>query len=201
MKRPGALAALAVAGALAAGALAGCGVPLDSGPHRLAAGDLPLGLSAASTTTTEGPRSPRAAAVIQVYLVAHDRLVARSRVIPSPTTASEAVVSLLAGPTVPETLFGVRSAIPAGTSLLGVHLLRGGHAVVDLSADFAQTGGADQILAIAQVVYTVTSLPDVVAISFELAGQPVEVPTAAGTLVSTPVGPLDYSSLLAPGSS
>jgi spore germination protein GerM len=136
-----------------------------------------------------------------VYLVAHDRLIARSRVVPSPATASEALGLLLSGPTVPEAAFGVRSAIPAGTSLLGVHLAKGGKAVVDLSTDFAQTGGADQILAIAQVVYTLTSLPDVVGVSFELAGQPVDVPTADGTLVSGPVGSQDFSALVAPGSS
>jgi spore germination protein GerM len=201
--RPVALAALGVSAVLAGGALAGCGVPLDAGPHRLAAGDLPLGLTAAPTTTTTGagPPSPRAAAVIQVYLVAHDRLIARSRVVPSPATASEALGLLLDGATVPEAAFGVRSAIPAGTSLLGVHQIRGGRATVDLSTDFAQTGGADQILAIAQVVYTLTSLPDVVGVSFELAGQPVDVPTADGTLVSGPVGSQDFAALVAPGSS
>lgn len=197
--RPVALLAL---GALTAGGagLAGCGVPLDAGPHRLASGDVPLGLSAPTTTTTQaGPRSPRAVAVIQVYFVAHDRLIARSRLIPSPAAAGEALGSLLAGPTLPEAAIGIRSAIAAGTALLAVHEARGGRATIDLSTQFAQTGGPDQILAIAQVVYTATSLPEVTSVSFELADQPVEVPTANGTLVSGPVGRADFAALLPSG--
>ena len=189
------LATLALAGA----ALTGCGVPMDAGPHRLAAGDLPLGLLGPATTTTQaGPRSPRAVAVVQVYLVAHDRLVARSRLIPSPATAGDALGSLLVGPTLPEAAAGIRSAIPGGTTLLSVHEARGGRATIDLSSEFAQTGGPDQILAIAQVVYTATTLPGVSTVSFELADQPVEVPTANGALVSGPVGPADFSALLSP---
>ena len=190
---------MALAVAVSGATLAACGVPLDAGPHRLASGDLPLGLAAPTSTTTQaGPRSPRAVAVIQVYLVAHDQLVARSRLIPSPASAAGALGSLLAGPTLPEAATGIRSAIPGGTTLVGIRAVKGGRATIDLSTQFAQTGGPDQILAIAQVVYTATTLPGISEVSFELADQPVEVPTADGTLVSGPVARADFAALLSP---
>lgn len=193
------LGALVAAGA----ALGACGVPVDSGPHRLAAGELPLGLTAPSTTTTTqaGPRTPRAVAVVQVYLVARDLLVPRSRVIPSPATPAAQLGALMAGPLPAEAAAGLRSAIPAGTSVLDVHLERGGRLLIDVSGVFAQTGGPDQILAIAQVVYTATALPDVAEVSFELAGQPVEVPTEDGTLVVGPVSRANFAALVAPSDS
>lgn len=190
-----------LAAAVAAGAvLAGCGVPVDSGPHRLAAGELPLGLTAPSTTTTTqaGPRSPRAVAVVQVYLVARDRLVARSRVIPSPATPEALLGALMGGPTAAEAAAGLRSAIPTGTGVLDVHLERGGRVLIDVSAQFAQTGGPDQILAVAQIVYTATTLPEVAEVSFELSDQPVEVPTEDGTLVAEPVSRANFAALVAP---
>ena len=191
--------ALTLLAGVVALALAACGVPIDSGPHRLAAGDVPLGLAAPSTTTTQaGPRSPRAVAVIQAYLVFQDRLVARSRVIPSPANPMAALGALLAGPTALEAGAGLRSAIPAGAVVLDVHEDKSGRATIDMSTEVAQTGGPDQILAIAQVVYTATALPGVTSVSFELAGQPVEVPRADGTLMSGPVGRGDFAALLSP---
>ena len=118
--------------------------------------------------------------------------------IPSPATVAAAVGSLLAGPTTAEADAGIRSTIPSGTLLLDVHTT-GKTATVDLSSNFAGSGGPDQILAIAQVTDTVTSIPGVDNVVYELAGSPVDVPKANGTLVSGPVGGADYAALLAPG--
>jgi spore germination protein GerM len=48
---------------------------------------------------------------------------------------------------------------------------------------------------VAQLVYTATNIPGVVGVTFELSGQPVQVPAGNGQLVpaSTPVGKADYA--------
>jgi len=53
--------------------------------------------------------------------------------------------------------------------------------------------GPDQTFAIAQVVYTATQQPGVTGVSFEIAGQGIQVPTASGVQVSRPVGRADYA--------
>lgn len=201
LRRP--LMRAACAASLAGGAalaLAACGVPTDAGPHRLAAADLPLALAATTSTTQAGARTPGPVALIQVYFVAGDRLVARSRLVSSPRDVTHSLGSLLAGPTAAEAASGIRTAISGGTTILGVRAVRN-TAVIDLSPNFANTGGPDQILALAQVVYTATALPGVQAVSFELDDQPVAVPAANGTLLTTPVTRADYASLLAAGQS
>lgn len=180
--------------------LAGCGVNSDNAPHRLATADLPLGLVATTSTTQAGPRTPGPVALIQVYFVSGDQLVARSRLVPSPRQLGTALGSLLAGPTAAEAAAGIRTAIRQGTSILDVHTLRG-RAVINLSPQFADTGGPDQILALAQVVYTATSLPSIGSVTFELAGAPVAVPGSNGVLISGPVSRANYAALLAPGES
>ena len=179
---------------------AACGVPVQSRPVALASGQLPAGLtSASSTTTLAGSSVP--VSLIQVYFVAGDRMVARSRLVPSPGSLPEAVADLLAGPTPAESIAGIRTSIDPGTELLGERINKD-RVVLDLSSAFTNTGGPDQILAIAQLVYTATGVPGLDAVSFELQGSPVAVPLADGTLVTAPVNRADYAGLVAlsPGS-
>ena len=191
--------ALAISAAVAALALAGaaCGVPVQTRPVALSASQLPAGLTAASTTTTlHGSSTP--VSLVQVYFVAGDRLVARSRLVPSPGSLPEALADLLAGPTPAESSAGIRTSINPSTELISERVVRN-RVVVDLSQTFADTGGPDQILAIAQFVYTVTGVQTGVnAVSFELGDSPVAVPTANGTLLPGPVDRADYSSLFTP---
>ena len=187
-------------GLLVAACAAACGVPVQSKPVALASGQLPAGLTSASTTTTvAGSSEP--VSLIQVYFVTGDRLVARSRLVPSPGSLPEAVADLLAGPTGTESSAGIRTSIDPGTELLSERVNKD-RVVLDLSSAFANTGGPDQILAIAQLVYTVTGVPGLDAVSFQLQGSPVAVPLADGTLVTAPVKRGDYASLVAspPGS-
>lgn len=187
---------LTALGLAAAVGLGGCGVPVQTRPVALSASLVPRGLAAAATTTTiRGSSTP--VSIIQVYFVVRDRLIARSRLVPSPGTLPEALGALLAGPTPAESTAGIRTTISAGTELITERVTRG-RALVDLSPTFTDTGGPDQILAIAQLVYTVTGLdrPPISSVSFELGSDPVAVPIANGTLVSGPVSRTDYASLV-----
>lgn len=177
-------------------ALTACGVPIQSRPVALSASQIPSGLTAAPTTTTL-PGSTTPVSIVQIYFVAGDRLVARSRLVPSPGTLTERLAALLAGPTLSESAAGMRTAINPDTVLLDDKTVKD-RATIDLSDSFTDTGGPDQILAIAQFVYTATSTgPEGTdSVSFEVGGNPVAVPVADGTLVSGPVTQADYEILL-----
>ncbi|MGH2760052.1 MAG: GerMN domain-containing protein [Actinomycetota bacterium] len=90
------------------------------------------------------------------------------------STADFAVRRLLEGPTSPESR-RLRTAISGGTELLGVSVRRG-VADVNLTAQFeAAAGELVQLLRVAQVVWTLTELPEVDAVRFRIHGarQPV----------------------------
>ena len=90
-------------------------------------------------------------------------------------TVEIAMRLLLTGPNPEEASAGYRSAIQAGTELIGVSVNRG-IADVNLSAEFetviSQIGHA---MRLAQVVWTLTELPDVDAVSFRIHGVPQPV--------------------------
>jgi spore germination protein GerM len=176
-------------------ALAACGVPTQDNPVAIAKGDLPQGLLSPSTTSTTlgGPRT--AGASIDVYFVSSDHLVAVTRGIPRPPSLDNALGSLLAGPSLTESAQGIRSAISQDTAVLATRVDKG-VAVIDLSAAFADIGGIDQILAVGQLVFTATGLPDVASVSFQLNDRPVAVPSADGSLVAGPVTRAAYAPLL-----
>jgi spore germination protein GerM len=179
---------------------AGCGVPVQSRPVSLSASQLPAGVTKGSTTTTlRGSTVP--VSLVQVYFVAGDRLVARSRLVPSPGSLPEALADLLAGPTPGESASGIRTSIDPATELISQRVVRN-RIILNLSSTFAGTGGPDQILAVAQFVYTATDIETGVdQVSFELGDSPVAVPTADGTLVAGPVARTDYAALFLPSGS
>jgi hypothetical protein len=165
----------------------GCGVPVDNGPTVLSKRDVPFGLlapSAASTTTT-GPAPAPVAVTVQIYLLTPaGKLTAVSRDVPVPAPLSAILGALVDGPTNSEATAGLQSTIPAQTDVLGA-TVSGGVATVDLGGTFGQLVGQAQIEAVAQIVFTATAVAGVTGVSFELAGQPVSVPTATGVDVPT----------------
>jgi spore germination protein GerM len=86
-------------------------------------------------------------------------------------TAEFAMRQLLMGPTSEEQQ-AFRTAIPPGTELLGVSVERG-VADLNLSAQF-EAAGAEllHLLRVAQVVWTLTELPDVDSVRFRIHGAP-----------------------------
>ena len=91
----------------------------------------------------------------------------------------------------------MRSALPttAGVSATSV---AGSLAHVDLAAAFVSTGTIEQVLAVAQIVYTVTALEGIDAVAFTLAGRPVEVPIGNGTLKDGALSRGDFSGVAQP---
>ena len=168
--------------------LTGCGVPSDRSPSAIPRRAIPFGLlapSTKSTTTTSAP-SP-VAATVQIYLVGpNGHLVKVAREVPaSQASLDTALDALVKGPTNEEAAAGLQSDVPARTVVLGASIGVGGVATVNLGGTFGQLVGQAQILAVAQIVFTATGVAGVTGVTFELLGQPVNVPVANGAQVTT----------------
>lgn len=166
--------------------LPGCGIPADRHPVAVPGGVVRPALG--PTTTTPAPSTQAT-----IFFVQAERVVPVTR----STTRSDlqAVLQvLLSGPTETELAGGLRTAISTQSNIASVSA-DGNTAVVDLTATFVEVGGAEQILALAQLVLTATATPGITNVRFQLEGQGVEVPRADGTLSSGPLTASDYASL------
>ena len=112
-----------------------------------------------------------------------------------PATVARAIQALLRGPTGDEA-GDLSTAITSDTKLLHVDGPVDGLVTIDLSSELLDITGRQQILALAQVVFTVTSLPNVDRVLFEIDGERREVPNGDGTLTSSPLGRLSYRGLV-----
>lgn len=188
----GRLVALAAA---AAAVLGGCGVPSSGGLQRIDPSTVPFGLLA---TAPPGSAEPRLRGpTTKVYLVRNERLATTARHVVGEAKAAEALRDLFVGPTTQETARGLTSDVPAQTRLISLDL-NGPVATVDLSSEFATASGSEQVLAVAQIVYTLTASQFIDAVRFAINGKPIEVPDGSGSLSDQPRQRSDYTAL-APG--
>jgi len=186
VKRAVAFTLLAVAGFL----LAGCG-----SDHAVSLGSPqePTSASQETPTTTGQVTAPLS---FDVWFARGEQLVSERRThARTPRVATAAVSALLAGPTSAERAAGVKTAIPAGTRLLGVSI-NDGVATVDLTSQYQSGGGSLSMqVRLGQVVYTLTQFPTVKSVRFALDGAPVNVFSSEGIVLGHPVGRADYRDL------
>ena len=159
-----------------------CGVPTDSEPRAIPDDRVPFGL-------LDPAPAPATPAAVTVFLVAENRLIPVPRDVPAPATPEKAVQALAAGASRQEAARGVRTAIPAASGVPAV-VVDGGQARVDLPAAFLPAGTEDQILAVAQLVYTVTAFPGFESVAFS-----APVPADEGTVRDRAVRRSDFSSV------
>ena len=180
--------------AVVAGLLAGCGVPVEGEPRTV---EPPRGPFAAAGSPTPVP-PPEAGTVAQpLYFVRGDRLVAVLRRVRTVPTVPEHVADLVAGPTRAEADAGLASALGGNTVIAAVRL-EGTRAVVELDDPPEGGGRSDEVLAVGQVVCTLTARADVATVSFRHEGQPLGVPRSDGSLSQAPLTVADYAALVAP---
>jgi spore germination protein GerM len=178
--------------------LAGCGVQGDSAPRALAPEAVPEELLAPSTSVVESDEPPTGA-VTTVYLVDNrDRLRPVLRSMPSPVLIKGALDSLLEGATDEEADEGLRSEVPTGTTVNGIDRLDEDVIAVDLSEDFAGTTADGELLAQAQLVYTVSELPNVRGVLFLVDGRPREGADDDAKLTSSPLTVEDFEDFAPP---
>ena len=166
------------------------------------------------TTTTIRPTTTSTAVAMTgqaVYFLLQDLdeddgspgpfLVPVYREAPTSTSPAEAALDLLLeGPTDEETagVPGISTAIPEGTSLLGI-TIENQTATVDLSGTFDDGGGSFGMFArLAQVVYTVTRAADVDEVVFSIDGEKVTVFSAEGIELDGPQQREDFYDMLPP---
>jgi len=171
-----------------------CGIPTAGGPTAIARSDVPFRLLDPATTTTTAPGSPPAVGVPEpIFLVSPTgHLTAVTREVQVPASLNEILGALFDGPTSAESTAGLQSFLSGSSTGITATVVNG-VATVGFHTDPIQVVGPDQTLAIAQMVYTATQQPGVTAVSFEIAGQGIQVPTASGVQVSRPVGRADYA--------
>lgn len=204
------IAALVVATTL----LASCGMPTDDTYKPISAADLRFGLADTTTTSTTTTTLPPATttttivpttttapntAPVQVYFVAGTVLRPVTREAGLPVTPPGVLTLLQAGPAVTD--LGLRSSI-LPESLVAVRV-RGGKATVDLSPAALDQTGQEQLFAFAQIVATLTHLPGIGQVEFNVldAGgnrTPLSVLRGTGD-TATVVSRDDYANLLPGG--
>ncbi|WP_138760221.1 GerMN domain-containing protein [Modestobacter altitudinis] len=164
--------------------LCGCGVGTQDRPEALGFSETP--------SASRADDVPSGTADVQVYFVRGTRLepVVRSATAEDLPTSLEALV---AGPGRAEVLAGLRTAIAPETEPT-LTSLPDGTVQVDLPRELTGLTGGNQLLAFAQLVWTLTDVPPVRAIRFTSVGAPVEVPTDSG-LTGEPVDRADYASV------
>lgn len=176
---------MAVAAVVCAAGLAACGVPGDDRPRQISTDGVPFGLLDPTTTTT--PELPAEATTdIDVYMLQQDSLVPVGRRVAA-CTPRDVVNALLRGPTDSETN-QYTSAIPEGTRLLDLEgPNEAGTVIVDLSKEFLAVEASQQRNSVAQVVLSLTLLPEVRDVRFRFGGERTDVPNGAGELTSEPL--------------
>jgi len=174
----------------------GCGVTTNDDVEVADADDVPFGLLEADRVPTA--LRPVNGTVVQLYLFDSDS----SALVPVTRQVSaagiEAVAAELeAGPTASESFLGLRSALTDIDAIDSVDI-DGSTALVDLNDSFTTLGGSDQIVAIAQLVFTVTEQPALDRLIISVNGETVEVPRDDGTLTRDPLTRADYRSFSPP---
>jgi spore germination protein GerM len=182
--------------------LAACGIPLDDETQSIADDAVPFELldeAATTTTSTTAPPGSTTAApeTVHLYLVRNDRIERRTRSVPAPTGIEERLEMLADVVLAADTEAGYRSAVPPGAFTANQPAPRGGVATVDVSAEFTAVPTKEQVLAFAQITYTLTDLPGIGQVIFTQNGEPINAVDDEGVSVSGPVTEDTYRDLFA----
>ena len=142
------------ASVLALGLLAGCGTEDDeSSPE--ARSTTPPTVESKPVATVPGS----APAILKIYLLDGGKVAVATRsVVAGPAVARAALNELLKGPTEEEAARGLRSALPAGTTIASLELVPECVAEADLSRELDEAAKA-------QVVFTLTQFATVCEVS------------------------------------
>lgn len=174
--------------------VAGCGVTIESHPRGV---EPPPGPFAGLVSAQ--PSAPATAASGSIdetlYFVRDGKLVAVTRHVDRAATVAEAVAALQAGPTETERGTGLSTSL-AGPGVVTAITVNGDQASIALTAPVDGGSRADETLAYAQLVCTLTARPDIHSVVFTSDGQPIGVPRGDGSLSPGPLTAADYSMLL-----
>ena len=189
-RRPFRLGLLLVA--LLAG-LAACGVPAEEGPRVIA----PTADNALPTAAPT-PLGPAGGAEVTFCLTRDEQLVEVTRRVTRVPDVGDSIEDLLAGPTEEESALGLGTALGGAPVVTDVRL-DDSVAVLTLRSDAREGSRTDDVLALGQVVCTLTARKDVTGVAFEQDGERVAVPRGDGSLTREPLRIGDFEVLRPPG--
>ena len=191
----------AIAAVVAAAVLlAECGVPVQDDPAPIDPGTIPSRLRDSGTPTSEPSAEVSGQPMVQVNFVRRNRLVALNRNAPS-LDSSELLTAVLQslhdGPTAAEQTDGITTALQPGLTL-SVAQVHGSRLVLELSGETGGRSAAENVLAVGQIVLSVTALPAIDEVMFSHNGVPVEALQADGALTTQALTAKDYEALRTP---
>lgn len=162
--------------------LSGCGVPLQDEPQRIE--------RARATPDPSAPGAEAGQRDATIFLVRGNRLEPVRRVLQR-SDGAELLRALFGGPADEERRLGIRSAIPTGVTPVQV-TRTGSVAVVEAPEQITRSEGEDQVLAVAQIVYTLTASDGVRSVQLTRSGAPTAAPSGDGRLVTRPLTRADF---------
>jgi len=163
----------------------GCGTPssgsLGPAPTTTAGASSPASPPASGTASaTASPSGQRPTATptpareigVQAWFSRNGKLFVTQRTVPATAGVGRGALDrVLTGPSAAENAAGLRTQIPAGTTLRGLRI-SAGIATADLSSSFESAASPSAMpLRIAQVVYTLTQFPTVTGVRFAINGE------------------------------
>lgn len=168
-----------------------CGVEGQDSPRLAKDSSVPFGLLARDAPPLVPPPTALQSESVSLCFIAGDRIGIIDRTLDLPVSPSDLVAALSEATATPA---GLRTAVGPPSIVAGLRL-HAGVVEVDLEPSVSTLGGADQLLAVAQLVCTLTARPGVGQIKFTLSGAPVDVPRGDGSLSADPVSRDDYATL------
>lgn len=182
-------------------ALAGCGVPTGGKPNAIPPSSVPFGLASAEPSAPSATSAPVHLDEPRIYLVQpDDALVPIARQIPEGTVRQRLAILLkylAAGPTRIEKRHQISTALPPDI-MLRVRDIAEDRVTIDIGGPADAPSGKESRRAVAQIVLSATSLPEVHGVLLTSDGTPIEAPLPSGELTSAPLTALDYMPMLHP---
>jgi spore germination protein GerM len=156
-----------------------------------------------TTTTVVDPATTVATEDVTLYFISGGQLKGYPRALAKPPTTNSVLTALQEGPPAGDPGVGIRSAVPTRVQALIKSTEDGsGVATIELPPGFFErTPPEDQLLAIGQIVLTVTEVGGIGQVLFVQNGSPLPVPRGPGGGLSNGTEPLarrDYQELLNP---
>jgi spore germination protein GerM len=186
-----------VGAVLAVAMLAGCGLPGDGSPREIAEEQVPVGLLEPSASDATDTPNLAGEPVTLFFYNSTRRLEPVETRVPeaSPTSALNALIEY----ELPSD-GGLTNSVPREVRVLGVEEAGDNLVTVTLSQDFTGIQGEGQLLAFAQLVWTLAEVDGVDQVQFRIEQadgsieEEPEILTDSGNQTG-PVQPLDYSSV------
>lgn len=189
LRTAGAAAAMASLALLATS----CGVPIQRTATRL-----PSGVAASQPSSSTTTTAPYTTTIKIWWMVTYAHVAVYSPQVPK-ATLTAAIQVLLTGPSQLQMDSGYQTALGTVTLVRAVSVAS--HvATVDFTRKFGNIAGTFGALAVAQVVFTITTnATTVTEVQFQINGKDVGVPLPSGAVANGPVQPAKYETLKTSG--